>query len=109
MNTMQICMLSELFYPYLLGGAERRYFEIAKRLAKRHEVTVLSLNLQGSKKEQEIESVKIKRVGLKHPMAHRSLPQLVTYMPALLKALDSEYDIIDCNQGIASFAGISKK
>jgi len=106
---MNICMLSELFYPYLLGGAERRYFEIAKRLAKKHDVTVYSLNLQGNKKEQEIENVKIKRLGLKHPMTHRSLPQLVTYVPALLKALDSEYDVIDSNQGIASFTGISKK
>ena len=106
---MHICMLSELFYPYLLGGAERRYFEIAKRLAKRHDITVYSLNLYGSKKEETIGSIKIKRIGFRHPITQRSLPQLATYFPALLKAAAERYDIIDANQGIASYAGMLKK
>jgi len=106
---MNICMLSELFYPYLLGGAERRYFEIAKRLAKNHDVTVYSLNLYGEKKEEIKDGVRIKRVGLKHPKTQRSLPQLATYFPALLRAVSKEYDIVDANQGIASYAGLLKK
>jgi glycosyltransferase involved in cell wall biosynthesis len=101
---MHICYLSELFYPYLIGGAERRYFEIAKRLAKKHDVTVYSLRLQGSEDYEVYEGIEIKRVGLRHPMGKRSLLPLISYKP-FLEALRSDYDIIDANQGIASFMG----
>lgn len=100
---MHICMLSELFYPYLFGGAERRYFEIAKRLAKKHDVTVYSLRLKGCKDYEIYDKIEIIRVGLKHGLKKRSMPPLLSFFP--LKALKNNYDIIDANQGIASFMG----
>jgi len=39
---MRILMASDLYYPYLLGGGERRMYEIARRLAKKHEIHVLT-------------------------------------------------------------------
>ncbi|MBI3190345.1 glycosyltransferase family 4 protein [archaeon] len=105
---MQICMLSELFYPYMLGGAERRYYEIARRLARKHEVTVYSLNLFGKKSSEIRENIEIRRVGFNHPMNKRSLITLPSYFTALIRSLNSEYDIIDANQGIASFSSVLK-
>ena len=101
-------MLSELFYPYLLGGAERRYYEIAKRLAKRHDVVVISLRFDGHESSEMHEGIEIERVGSSHPLDKRSLPALATYLPAIAKAVKRKSDIIDANQGIASFAGIFK-
>jgi len=101
-------MLSELFYPYLLGGAEKRYWEVAKRLARKHKVTVYALKLRDQYDYQVRENVEIIRLGLKHPMNKRELLPLLSYHP-FLKSLKSEYDIIDANQGIASFIGLYKK
>lgn len=105
---MKICMLSELFYPYMLGGAERRYFEIAKRLAKKHDVTVYSLRLFGQKEKDSKDGVVIRRVGAKHPLNRRSILPLPTFFPAVLKQLAGDFDIVDANQGIASFTCYTK-
>jgi len=104
----KICMLSELFYPYLLGGAERRYYEIAIRLAKKHSVTVYSLRFDGYESKEEHKGVEIIRIGSSHPLDKRSMPALATYFPALLKAITERSDIIDANQGISSFVGAFK-
>lgn len=105
---MEICMLSELFYPFMLGGAERRYYEIAKRLAKRHDVTVYSLRFYGHPRRETVDGINIVRVGAEHPLNRRRIPPLWTYFPAFLRAAGSGCDIIDSNQGIASFAGAIK-
>ncbi|MBI4018223.1 MAG: glycosyltransferase family 4 protein [Candidatus Aenigmarchaeota archaeon] len=105
---MQICMLSELFYPYLLGGAERRYYEIAVRLAKRHNVTVYSLRFDGHEDREEHRGVQIVRTGSSHPLDKRSVPALATFILALPAAAAAGNDIIDANQGISSFAGLLK-
>jgi L-malate glycosyltransferase len=99
-------MLSELFYPFMSGGAERRYFEIAKRLSKKHNVTVYALNLEGSQTQEIINGIEIIRVGSKHPIGERKLAPLATFWPAIIRAVTGNYDIIDANQGIASFSGI---
>lgn len=105
---MKICMLSELFYPYMSGGAERRYYEIAKRLAKKHEVTVYSLRLFGRKDTDCRNGITIKRIGVNHPVDRRSILPLASFFPALLKSISEDYDIIDANQGMASFIGYLK-
>lgn len=102
---MKICMLSELFYPYLLGGAERRYYEIAKRLSKKHDITVYALRLAGQKDIENKDGIQIIRTGLKHPINKRSILPLLSFPTALLRSITKDFDIIDANQGIASFVG----
>src|SRR3989338_7407176 len=99
---MNICFLSELFYPYLLGGAEKRYFEIAKRVAKKNNVTVYSLNFKGYPKIEIKNNIQVVRVGLEHPLNKRGLTVLISYLPALLKSMSHKFDIIDANQGFAN-------
>ena len=105
---MKICMLSELFYPYLLGGAERRYYEIAKRLSKKHDITVYALRLAGQKDTENKDGIQIIRTGLKHPMNKRSILPLLSFPTALLRSITKDFDIIDANQGVASFVGALK-
>jgi glycosyltransferase involved in cell wall biosynthesis len=39
-------MGSDLYYPYLLGGGERRMYEIAIRLARKHEIHMVTRRLE---------------------------------------------------------------
>ena len=102
-------MLTELFYPYAKGGAERRYAEIAKRLAKKHEVTVYSLHMLGVEKEEVWNNVTIRRVGIKFNPNKRPRYLIASYLPAFIKSLKRDYDIIDANQGFATLIGYFKK
>lgn len=104
---MQISILSELFYPYLSGGAEKCMYEIAKRLAKRHDVDVYSMNLIGQPSKQVHENMRIFRIGARHPLSQRYLPFLATYNP-FFKVLRGNYDIVHANQGTACMFGAFK-
>ncbi len=103
---MKICILSELFHPYDLGGAERRFIEIAKRMSMKHEVTVYSLRLFNQPSKEKWHNMEIIRVGLPHPMNRRSLTQMLSYKTPFLRSMMSKYDIVHANQGMASFAGL---
>jgi len=66
-------MLNPFYYPYS-GGTEKHLFEACRRLAKKHDVTVLTSMLPHTKREEEIEGVRILRTPaavltwLPHPL-----------------------------------------
>ena len=104
---MKIAILSDLFYPYQLGGAERQFYEVAARLAKKHEVHVFTLNLDNQPSEEIINNIHVHRFGFRHSMRKRSLLALASFFiktPFLLKKL-KRFDIIHANQiaGLFSF------
>lgn len=59
---MRVLMVSDYFHPFLFGGGERRMYEIAKRLAKGHEVHVVTRRLKGSARHEKHEGIHIHRV-----------------------------------------------
>ena len=61
---MDICVLNPFFYPYA-GGTEKVLLEVYRRLAKKHNITVLTSAPPGSKKDTvgEVEGIKV--IGLK--------------------------------------------
>ena len=59
---MRILMASDLFHPFLLGGGEKRMYEIARRLAKKHEIHVLTRRFRGLPGYEVHEGVHIHRV-----------------------------------------------
>ena len=61
---MRILMGSDLFYPALPGGGERRLYEIAKRLAKKHEIHVLTRRLNGLPSREVHEGLHIHRISV---------------------------------------------
>ncbi|MFH0837165.1 MAG: glycosyltransferase family 4 protein [Candidatus Aenigmatarchaeota archaeon] len=104
---MKIAILTDLFYPYQLGGAERQFYEVASRLAKKHQVHVFTLNLDNQPSEEILNNIHIHRFGLKHSMKKRSLLALASFFlktPFFLKEL-KKFDIIHANQiaGLFSF------
>jgi len=103
---MRIALVSELFPPYLQGGGERRYYEIARRLAKRHDVHVYTMHIEGSKREELLEGIHVHRIGWAHPLKKRTYLPLVPFFFEAIRMVSKErFDIIDCNAYISAFAG----
>lgn len=57
---MRILMLN-LFFPPYEGGTEKHVYEVGKRLAKKHDVTVLTARLPGTKKEETVDGIRVVR------------------------------------------------
>ena len=64
---MDICVLNQFFHPYK-GGTEKVLFEIYRRMAKRHNITVITSAPQGSKRNivEEIEGITVIRLKSTH-------------------------------------------
>lgn len=109
-HKMKIILLTELFWPYQLGGGEKQFFELAKFLAKKkHEVHVYSVKLQGAPEQELLDGVHIHRVGvLKHPLNKRSRAPLPFYFLALLFTKFPDHDLIHCNAYLPCLAGFIK-
>lgn len=59
---MRLLMVSDYFHPYLLGGGERRMYELARRLARRHEVHVVTRRLGNTPAYERHQGIHIHRV-----------------------------------------------
>ncbi|MEW6592378.1 MAG: glycosyltransferase family 4 protein, partial [Candidatus Hadarchaeota archaeon] len=75
---MRILIGSDFFYPVLPGGGERRMYEIGKRLAKKHEVHVITRKLNNLPTYQKHENMHIHRV-----FVPSRKPALVTVMDSV--------------------------
>jgi glycosyltransferase involved in cell wall biosynthesis len=82
-------MVSDYFHPYLLGGGERRMYEIAKRLAKRHEVHVVTRRLGSAPAYERHEGIHIHRVFIpsRKPALESFVDGLCFMLAAFFKVL----------------------
>ncbi|MBR9700786.1 glycosyltransferase family 4 protein [Candidatus Woesearchaeota archaeon] len=94
---MKIALVTEFSIPHYAGGGERRYFEIAKRLAKKHEVTWITMKQKDSPKVEHIEGVRVLHIGSRiRNLPNRSILDFLRYMMAVFFHLISHrYDIVD--------------
>ncbi|MFH1786627.1 MAG: glycosyltransferase family 4 protein [archaeon] len=103
---MKIAVASELFPPYLAGGGERRYYEILKRLAKKHEVHVYTMRIEGARKEEVLDGIHVHRLGIPHPLNRRKYLPLLVYMMRLNSAMRKyDFDIFDGNAYVSAMSG----
>lgn len=97
---MKIIQVCPRFFPYI-GGIETHVFEISKRLAKEHDVCVITTDPSGKlPKEDFVEGVRVKRVRSFAP--HEAF----FFSPGIYSALKKEHaDIlhIHSNQALSSF------
>jgi len=101
---LRIAMISELFMPYVKGGVERRYWEIARRLAKRHEVHEFTMRLPGTPAEETIEGISVHRTGyvdrLYDASGRRRVRPALEFARGLFRRLGQEkrrFDVVDCS------------
>jgi len=103
---MKLALVSDLFPPYVLGGAERRYYNIALQLSKKHDVHVYTMMMEGAKRTEQRGNLTIHRLGIPHPLKKRAFFPMLAYLAMLIRALSKEkYDVIDCNAYFSALGG----
>jgi len=99
---MRICFVYDALFPYVKGGAERRYHELARRLAVEHDVHHVSWQWWEGASTTAIEGVTLHGVGappkLYGPDGKRTVREAVAFAarisPFLLR---HRFDVIDCS------------
>jgi glycosyltransferase involved in cell wall biosynthesis len=100
---LRIAIIHDMLYPYTVGGAEKRYWEVATRLAKEHEVHMYSMQWPGMNKEMRLNDVTIHAICKPSGKVYtskdkRTLINPILFALALLPKLAKEkFDVIDCN------------
>ncbi|MHA1249445.1 MAG: glycosyltransferase family 4 protein [Candidatus Helarchaeota archaeon] len=100
---MRIAIITDVFYPYIAGGAEKRYFEIAKRLAKSNEIHIYTQQWNNFKKEEVFKNIHIHRLNRVNDLYVKTGRRKIT--PAILFSIklffklftSKRFDIIECN------------
>jgi glycosyltransferase involved in cell wall biosynthesis len=100
---MKIAYVHDAIYPFVKGGAEKRIYELSRRLAKRgHDVHVFGMRWWDERPEIEQEGVHLHGVCKAVPLyskGRRSIRAAVTFARNVLPYLVKErFDIIDCYQ-----------
>ncbi|MFH0861142.1 MAG: glycosyltransferase family 4 protein [Candidatus Altiarchaeota archaeon] len=100
---MRIAYISDVMYPYVKGGCEKRIWELAKRLSKQHEVHIYSMKFWDGNDDIVKDGVHLH--GVCRPMTlyrgsgRRSFWQAIYFSVKLFpKLLWESFDIVDCNQ-----------
>lgn len=100
---MKIAVISDVIYPWVKGGAERRYYEIYRRLAKRHEIHYFTMQYPGMKKQFEFEGMIIHAI-CKAPSTlyvdgrRKITPAIKFSFFLLINLMAHHFDAIDSNE-----------
>jgi glycosyltransferase involved in cell wall biosynthesis len=100
---MKIAFVSDVIYPYIKGGAEKRFFEFATRLAAGHEVHVYGIQWWDGPAVLVKDGITYHGVCTPKKLysadGRRSIGEALVFALALLPPLLRErFDVIDCNQ-----------
>ncbi|MCB0208237.1 MAG: glycosyltransferase family 4 protein [Anaerolineae bacterium] len=98
---MKIAFVYDVIYPYVKGGGERRYYELARRLNGEHEIHLWGMKFwDGPDVIQNEEGITLHGVCPPMPLyvnGRRSIKQAVYYAIRLFRPLIKEdYDLIEC-------------
>lgn len=99
---LRIAYVYDALHPYLLGGAERRYHELAERLAERHEVHYFSWQFWDGRADRTEDGIQLHGVGSPPTMygadGKRTVREALAFSGRLLGRLDGRrFDVIDCS------------
>lgn len=102
MKKMKISLVYDAIYPYIKGGAEKRFYEIAKRLSKKgHQMHLYGMKLwEGDKviKKQDVYYHGIcKSKSLYKNNGKRSIKEAIYFGLVCFKLIKEDFNIIDCS------------
>ena len=97
----KIAFVYDAIWPYIKGGGEKRYYEIAKRLAiKGHEVHLYGMKLWDGSDVICKEGIYLHGICPSKPLytkdGRRSIWQAICFGINCLKLVKEDFDIIDC-------------
>ena len=100
---MKIALVYDGIYPFVKGGADKRYYEISKYLAEKgHEVHVFTMRWWGSEKMIIKDGVTLHgvcRPGRRYVKGRRSISEVIRFALALFPALlRQRFDVIECSE-----------
>ena len=101
---MKIAVISDVIYPWVKGGGERRYYEVYKRLAQKHEVHWYTMFYKGMPSKNFVHEGMNVHCVCKAPenlycKARRKILPAIKFSLAIIPALVRErFDVIDSNQ-----------
>jgi glycosyltransferase involved in cell wall biosynthesis len=98
---LKIAIVSDVIYPYNIGGTEKRIYEISTRLVKRgYTVTIYCMKWWEGADIRVDEGVKIKAISPYLPLysgEKRSIKEALVFSLCCLKLVKEDFDIIDVN------------
>lgn len=99
---MRIAFVYDALYPYVRGGAERRYFELGKRLSARHEVHYISWGHWSGPDPAYEQGMRLHSVGAPRALygadGKRTLSEAISFSTRLVPVLlRHRFDVIDCS------------
>lgn len=99
MEALRIGIVTDRIWPFYEGGYERRYWNLAKWLSKKHEVHVLT-SCPAVTKIGNIDFHKVaKRRSYFNESGYRILGEDLMYSLSLVKSISyrNKFDVLDCN------------
>jgi glycosyltransferase involved in cell wall biosynthesis len=103
-RSLKIALLTELFHPHV-GGCERRFMEIGRRLATwGHDIHVFTIKYDPNlPQEEKVNGITVHRYAYSgnyvSPDGFRSFGGIIKYsVMSFMKLLSSDYDLYYCNQ-----------
>jgi L-malate glycosyltransferase len=112
---MKIAFIYDAAYPWVTGGAEKRVYELAKRLAENgHEVHCYSFGWWWSEEKNDIVKDGIHLHGVSKPQklytdGKRSIKEAIYFSLKLINPLMKEnFDVVDC-QGFPFFSSFTAR
>jgi glycosyltransferase involved in cell wall biosynthesis len=103
-SRLKIAFLAEFFHPHV-GGCEKRFFEIGRRLVNRgHEAHVFTIQYDGNlPKEEQIDGIRVHRFAYSRSYisqdSFRSFGGILKYSSAsFMRLLGSDFDLYYSNQ-----------
>lgn len=101
-GAMRIGFVYDALYPFVSGGAERRYHELARRLSAQHEVHHVTWQWWDGPAETTIDGITLHGVGRPPPLygsdGKRTVREAARFaariVPVLLR---QRWDVIDCS------------
>jgi glycosyltransferase involved in cell wall biosynthesis len=99
---LRIGLVYDALYPYVTGGAEKRYHELAVRLAEHHEVHYLTWRFWDGPDEMVQDGITLHGVGRPPALygadGKRTVREAVAFSARLLPVLLRQtWDVIDCS------------
>jgi L-malate glycosyltransferase len=99
---LRIGLVYDALYPYVTGGAEKRYHELAMRLAERHEVHCLTWQFWDGPSELVQDGITLHGVGRPPALygsdGKRTVREAAAFSARLLPVLlRQRLDVIDCS------------